>query len=613
MIRLDVDAFAQYCQRLTIPSRDEGEVPFRFWGTQRRLIEGIAAGLEQDVHEFVTLKGGRQIGGSTTMDALAIWWTNENDATQGMVVSDDDDNSEYRRDLILGMQESLPREYRWPMPVNNRGMLRWTNASRLSFKAAGSKAKSRLGRSRGLNFLHADEVGAWTMMNAVSALRASLSKRHPARLYNWNSTAQGLNTPFHDMWKTAGKVPTQRQIFLAWWMHELYRLEKPTTASSTLTRDLWGTYAVDAPDTEERQWIAEVKRRYGHTITAAQLGWYRWVLEAEMNDDEAMRAQEYACLPEEAFQAFGEKIIRPELIRSMRLLEKPEPHGYRYEWGASIDEGDPVGETGPQALKGTRIVDSHLDTAALRIWEEPDPLGAYIVAGHPAHSSSPNAGEFVAQVWRAWPDRLQQVATFEDDLAMYQFAWALVHLAGAYRSKGFGPPCFIMEVGGTGYRVLEEIELLQYHGYGLSGSPAKQELHNILGSIRHYFYYRPDIMTSRSNAINWRTSPSNRVWIIHGLRDGVERGTVIPMDERLIDEMASMRRGEDGDNDQIEAGGQGSDAHVLTAAMAVEAWLHSAMPDLLALVRPQAVDPDMPTTAGERLVKNFLSRVLVPR
>lgn len=383
-----------------------------------------------------------------------------------------------------------------------------------------------------------------------------------------------------------------------WWMHELYQLTVPTDASSPVERELWAQYAIQGPTADERAWIRAVKKQYGVTITQAQIGWYRWVLDAEMHGDEALRAQEYSCLPEEAFQSFGEKVIRPALIRELRETDKSEPEGLCYEWGQTLDP----------SMGGTQVVETPVEDADLLVWEQPDPLGAYVVAGHPSWSSSPHAAEFIAQVWRAYPDSLVQVAEYAGDSAMYQFAWTLVHLAGAY--KTFVPAYFIMEVGGPGFRVLEEIHLLERYGYGLASVPTKQHLQNVLGSMQHYFYHRPDLMASRPTAIEWRTSQNNRAWLIHGLRDSLERGALTVRSEALIDELAALRRGEHGDKDIMEAGGSQSDARVITAAMAVECWLHSAMPDLLVAVKPRELDTSAPRHAGEHLVHNYLAGIM---
>src|SRR5262245_34244737 len=227
---IDTDAFAAFCEQITIPSKDEGLIPLRLWGPQRYWLSEINAGLADGVREFVTLKG-RQLGMTTIMDAFRIYFPQVNDGTQGMFVSDNEPNRDYRRDVTLEMYASLPPEYKREMRVNNQNLLAWQSSggyggSRLMFDHSGlprggGQRRNRLGRSRGLNFFDGDEIGSWVNQSDVSTVRASLSKIHPNRLYLWNSTAQGFG-PFHEMFETAKKAVGQRLIFVAWWRHERY-------------------------------------------------------------------------------------------------------------------------------------------------------------------------------------------------------------------------------------------------------------------------------------------------------------------------------------------------------------------------------------------------------
>lgn len=589
---LDVEGFTEFCEQLQIPSRDLGMVPFRFFGTQRHWLAEVARGLEAGVHDFVTLKGGRQIGGSTIADAMAIWWPQANPGTQGMLVSDDDDNRDYRRDLMLGMNESLPRAYRLPMRLNNRILAAWPNGSRLSFRAAGKRTGSNLGRSRGVSFLHADEVGSWPDQDALGALRASLSEQNPLRLYLWNSTARGIGTPFHSMWKTAERAVASRAIFISWWRHEGYQIARDRD-------DYWAAYGWREPTVDERQWMDEVERRYGHEITPEQLCWFRWKLAEGFSGDETLMAQEFSSLPEEAFQSYGDKFITPRFIRRMRLglVAAPEPVGYDYQFLDTLDE---------TASQGITEVDPH--GAMLRVWEEPDPAGVYVVAGHPQYASSEHAREYVCQVYRVWPDKMLQVAEYIHPVgAMYQFAWVCLHLAGAYRT--FIPAYFILEVAGTGRAVLAQIQLLERYGYGASPK-AKWQLQDFLGSIRHYFYVRPDVPHGRPRTQEWHTQPNTRAWMLHGLRDTIERGQLEVRSQALIDHLSLLRQGEQGNNDVIAGGSNQSDAVAMCAALAVECWLRTAIPELDVLVAPREPGPGDPHTVQARMLKSYLGDIL---
>lgn len=421
-----LDGFLDFTPYVQIPSRDAGVMPFTpLFGTQEYLHACLCEGLAEGVHDFICLKGGRQIGGTTYCDALCLWYLQKHAGMVGMYVSDDDENRDYRRDIVVGMLDTLPKSHRQPTRMNNRFQLAWLDnratgyrGSRLIFGAAGKRSGSNLGRSKGINFNINDEVGSWVDQAAHSALRASRSKQHPLRLYIDVSTARGVGSVFHDIWKTAEKAVAQRAIFLAWWRHRGYALNPDDPSPDK--RALWKRYASAPPTREENQWALEVTRRYGVKITRGQLAWYRWQLVEEFMGDEQMLAQEYGVLPEECFQAFGDKFISPVAVRRMRqaLLDVPEPTRWRYEWADVITEAECV-----------RVEDAK---APMRVWSEPVKEGAYVVAAHPWGSSSANARQFVVQVWRGYPDRLIQVAEYvASEGAMYQFAWVCLNFCGA--------------------------------------------------------------------------------------------------------------------------------------------------------------------------------------
>lgn len=630
MMALDRAAFHRFLQHITVPTRDYGLIsPWPLFGTQEWMEREILRGLEDDIHEFVILKGGRQIGGSTYWDALTLWYLQSHTGLVGSMVSDDESNRDYRRLIMLDMLASLPVEYRWRVDVNNQGHLKWSkpNNSRLIFAAAGKRKDSNLGRSKGINFAYNDELGSWFDDRAYFSLHASYSQKHPQRLYGCVSTARGIGTVFHEVWKAAKKAKTQRAIFVSWWMHRDNRIERTQRA-------LWSAYGEPERTAEERLWIHVIARRYGVEIEQEQLAWHRWKLVEECLGDEAFLAQEYACLPEEAFQSFGDKFISPRTVRVLRLgLDTVSPpDGYNYLWAASLDETKCVqidansesamlpeetsGELLPSGVDETAHSESsdpldeeHVDPdAPLLVWEEPKPEGVYIVAAHPWGSSDPDATQFVCQVWRCWPDKLVQCAEYASaEGLMYQFAWVCLHLAGAYRGLP-GGAYFILEQAATGLQVQREIEFVQERRYGLSLA-AKDDLRDVLGSVQHYLFTRPG--SFRPNPLmQWQTSPAFRPMLIYAMQDEVERGHVDVRSRALIDELASLRRGERGDNDDV-AGGRGkSAARAMTLAMSVEYWRKSVMTDLPYFVGQQTPKPEPPKEVREVLVGRFLQDVI---
>ena len=187
---------------VTIPSRDAGMVRLSpFFPSQEYILSELERGLADGIHDFLILKGGRQsaVGGSTLLDVITIYMLQTYSGLVGMMVSDSDDNREYRRDLMLTMLDSLPKNYRQDVRRDNLRMLAWRDnpqtgyrGSRLLFAAAGKREDSHVGRSKGINFNYNDEFGFWKQQRVYSALRASRSEVHPLRFYVDISTANGL-------------------------------------------------------------------------------------------------------------------------------------------------------------------------------------------------------------------------------------------------------------------------------------------------------------------------------------------------------------------------------------------------------------------------------------
>src|SRR3990167_7281459 len=118
--------FLDFCAQATIPSRDGGMMRFGGWfGTQRHIHFEIQAGLACGIHDFVILKGGRQIGGSTYLDVRTAFHLMRHPGMVGLMVSDDEANRDYRRDVILEMLEALPPEWKHPIRMSNKNMLAW--------------------------------------------------------------------------------------------------------------------------------------------------------------------------------------------------------------------------------------------------------------------------------------------------------------------------------------------------------------------------------------------------------------------------------------------------------------------------------------------------------
>lgn len=581
--------FERFAQAATVPNKDAGWFhPWPLFGGQRYALNAMARGFDEGIHEFVIL-AGRQMGKTTLFDLLDCFWPQKYPGVTGILVSDVDDNRDYRRDVIVQMHGRLPVLWRYPMRLNNQLQIAWDNGSRLLFDAVGSRVNKSFGRSRGINYVHGDEVGAWPNQRAAESLRPALSASYPHRLYGWASTAQGDNV-FRAMWNEAQASATKRAIFLGWFLDHRYAVPRER-------REIWDHYGRDRLTDDERVWVAAVQRAFDYDIGPEQWVWYRWVLDDQFYGDEDMRQQEFPCVPEDAWVAFGDKFFRPAMIRGLRqgLADIRGPDGYRYEWGPTMEE--------------TTLHPCGPDEGTLRVWEEPDPGGVYLVAAHPAYSSTPTARDDVIDVWRAYPDpRLVQVAQYcvPGGDHTRRFTWAVCHLAGAYRQQRQRAEIYLaLEMQGTGRAVFDEMQRIEQIGYGLGPSYHQRgrELADVIGAVRHYIFRRPDSF-SASGAYHWQTQANFVPWFMNQLRDEIASGHMEIRSPETIDELAMVRRTED-DGDEIQGGGSASDCRVKAAGLAVRHFLEAVVHEISGYIAPKETSRGE-RHVGEQLVGGFL-------
>src|SRR5215467_3976806 len=90
-----------------IDTKEAGRTHVTPWPSQRMIIDMVAKGLQEDVHEFVILKA-RQMAATTTCSVIELFWALANDGTQGAIIADRTDNLERLRRIFANLLETLP-------------------------------------------------------------------------------------------------------------------------------------------------------------------------------------------------------------------------------------------------------------------------------------------------------------------------------------------------------------------------------------------------------------------------------------------------------------------------------------------------------------------------
>lgn len=586
--------FEKFLTHVKIRSRDyRGRIKFVYLGTQKYIIDGICAALERGVTTIVILKG-RQIGASTILYLLDLFWAFEHEALLGTFVLHEDDALAKWRENIEVTLDSMPlfvkvrgkkKRFRPRVKKHNRDILSFGNDSSFSYLVAGTSENKGggIGRSQAFNFVHATECAMYGNEEDVRTFKSSISDMYEHRLQVWESTANGFNH-FHDMVQDAKTSPTMYFMFVGWWRDERKQFH--------VNDPRFEHYGTDRLSKLELGRVRAVKEMYGVTISMQQIAWYRWKLKDEFQNDQTDMDQEFPFTEDEAFQS-GETVYysAPVLNDVTREARRYPLQAFKYKLSQLWEDIEVIGP----------INDSR---AELKVWEHASKFGVYIVSSDPAYGSSDKADNAVIQVWRAYAECIVQVAEFANrERSEHQLAWIFSHLAGFYGRKEVNT---ILEINGAGKSVLAEINHIRARVQEFPQGGDLGSLRNCFGNMRTFLYGRPDNVAQEFNSIHWVTTEDNKRMIMAGLKTGVELSRVHPRSLALIDEFRTLVNIEG----SIEAGSGKNDDRVMCAALAYEYWRKWLWGRLrgegLTRARSAQIEDNGGENSFERVVINYL-------
>jgi hypothetical protein len=582
-VDFDLARFEAFCGKMTISSKEFGQMPLTWIGSQRYVMQEIASGLAAGIHDFKILKG-RQMGISTVTLALDLYWLFKHPGLQGMVITDTDDNREIFRSHLKQYFNSLPGRYKPKTEDNNRTQLTFENDSRLQYLVAGVKKSGNLGRAKSANYIHATECSSWGDEEGFSSLMNSLAQINPQRLYVSESTARGYNM-WYEAWEVAKKSKTQKAIFAGWWRNELYVKKRNAIE--------YNTYWDGKLTGDEKVWVGEVFERYHFKITDEQIAWWRWYVVEQMKGDEMMALQEMPPTEDYAFQLSGSKYFSGERINNAyQAAVKKECMFFRYQFGLNFED--------------TEFIETNEDLAEVTVWEWPEPKGVYALGADPAYGSSEWADEFAGEMFRCYADRVVQVLEIGAvDWTEQQFAWAIAHLAGFY--GGTNGNCMLsLEMQGPGGAVFNELNNLKRLAGSMRSSDPRRGALDVLGGIRDYLWRKQDSMTP-GYAYNWQTNTKEKIRMFSTFRSYFERDMIELNSPYMVHQMRNIHR----NGDQIGGEGRAKDDRVVASCIAVVAWNDWIMLEMQAGNRTWVLEnrPDeqiKQNSPVERSVLNYL-------
>lgn len=598
-------AFFEHLNQTYIKSKESSEwmiLGEHLYDAQLRVINTIFDGLSEDVHSFKVLKS-RQLGISTIIRALMLFWAGIFPLNAALVFHKTDALTEARAEL-LDMLDRMPERYRFPRKKSsNRFNLSLDNQSRIAMMAAGekeTKGSKSLGASFAISLAHRSELCSYGNASGLEAMRHSMARTNPNRLFVDESTARGRNLWFK-IWNDAKEDPECRCIFVGWWSHPAQRLERGT--------DSFEKYVRFPLSDEEKQKIKMVRDLYGHEITVEQLAWIRKEMDQDAAEDDPekvdfsgdpLRIQEQAWHEFEAWQLTASAFFDPAKLNDQaNRYATNKFSAYMFMAGFEF--------TDFQAIKAP-----NMRSVQLKVWEEPVEDSIYVIGTDPAYGINENNDRSCVQVVRAYSDGLDQVAEYAWPLIdAAQLAWVIAALEAWYageRSEVYR----IIEINGPGeatYRELRSLKQKIQHAY-FGNTLAERGLTNIQRNVRDYFYQRTDSLNP-GQSLMFKTNSQTKIAIMERLRDFTNNGVLRVRSHALLEEMADITR----EGDSIGADGSDHDDRVLALALCARQWEEGPRRRLMAAKRTREFEVakrrmstiDMTRAYNENQFGNFLA------
>jgi len=581
-----------------VSSQDERGTKLELWQSQRRFIHEVGSGLDRGVHKFNCLKS-RQLGVTTVSLAIDVFWLALHANLIGCLVTDTEKNREANRMLLQKYVESFPDGYfgdTFKIIKNNRSMLQFSNGARLDLLVAGVKDKgTSWGEGVGYGFAHLTEVAAYGSAEGLKSLEEGFAQSNPDRLYIYESTAKGFNHWRSRYIDGLNDPLTARSFFIGWWAGDTNIIARKDPR--------FLQHGLHPPEFEEQELIDFVAREYGHKITAEQLAWIRWKTETA-GAEQTLLDQNQPWTADQAFVQTGYSFFQTRVITQdiKRIEEEGLPYrAYRY-----IVDGD---------FFNFRMVELHPGEddprdIELKIWEEPEDEGKYVIGMDPAYGRNDHKDHHVISVWRCYADRMVQVAEYcTADVEAKHAAWVLFHLGSAYKDCLINP-----EVGGPGALVLGEFDHLRQLLTMESNVSRIQARgwEDAAAHARMYLYKRPDSMGA-GYVIGFATTWSTQSVLMHQLRGSYVSNELVIRSKALLQEMALVIQ-DDGHIGAPESRDENcKDDRVFAMAFAVRAWRDWTRKEMMALgqtydfVQEQLKNKDKPlVTTVNRIVFNYL-------
>lgn len=454
--------------------------PLALNGGQRLLLEAAQRQRDAGRPVRVVLLKARQFGGSTLAQALMYVDAYFRPERESWVVAHNLASARALGGISRRFHKNMAEWESRKARSDNKGELAFDNGSRL---CVGTANDLRAGRGFTVHNLHASEVAYWgnapeTMLSLLQAV-----PDHEDTMVIVESTANGAQGWFHDLWRgaKAGRNGFE-PVFVGWNMID--------------------EYSVPFRDNERREGFAptlseeERELAMARGLTFEQLNWRRMCVSDKCGGREDVFRQEYPLFDQEAFLTSGRPVFAAAgLDRQYAEAEAPAERG--------------------------EVADGQIRPASggrLKVWRRPEQGEMYVIGVDVSEGIEVLAGRdrfdnSCVQVLRR--EGLEQVACWAGKIDPDALADVVMFL-GEYYNNAF-----------TG---------VEANNHGLTTLTALKG--------RYQYLYRREIFDERSRRrtekLGWLTTVRTRPLMIDCLARAIREGELVVRDEETLSELLTF-------------------------------------------------------------------------
>jgi hypothetical protein len=510
----NLDDFEAFCfSYLRIKTKKGDIVPLTLNNAQRKLAKTVFEQLAKSKPVRIIILKARQMGFSTTTEAIIYYLSSLQEAKNAFIVAQDSAASENLYDMFRLYYDYVPNMIKPMRKRNNARRLTFENPALkdserkkepgLKSKITVQSAENRvLARSETIHYLHVSELAFWPENYKVkhrTSLFAALSKEEGS-VAIVESTANGIEI-YKEMWDDAVAGNSDYiPLFFPWFDMPDYRM--PIPEDFVLTK-------------------AELELKKEFNLDDEQLQWRRYTIKNDLGGDEKLFRQEYPSTPEEAFLVTGRTVFNQDKLDKMTHHTK---EGIRYNIVI------------PPAIEGegydwTKVELVEDERGELEVFHEFDPGHEYCIGADVAEGLE---GGDASAAYVIDAETGEDVAVVHGQMDLDIYAKQLDYIGRAYGDALLG-----VETNNVGHSVVNTLLNVTFYP-----------------NMYHHDQYNAEAGTNETKP-GWPTTTVTRPILVDAMVEGIREGVWRINDANLINEMKTFVRNRSGKPQAMGKGTQG--------------------------------------------------------